>query len=147
VRLRLIAREFVGFERAFARQIASYRETHPAVDVDLEYLDVPPLYDTMVSRRGALSGHYDLFLAVTDWLPNLMQDGLVLCLDDYLEHSPPRRGKRLLELRGHLPSRSDRVRPTRRPPPYDAHRHESGGMTCRAPSTSRPRSWLTTWMC
>jgi multiple sugar transport system substrate-binding protein len=89
VRLRLIAREFVGFERAFARQIASYRETHPDVEVDFEYLDVPPLYDTMVSRRGALSGHYDLFLAVTDWLPNLMQDGLVLCLDDYLKHSPP----------------------------------------------------------
>ena len=59
MRLRLIARELVGFEQASARQIASYRETHPDVDVDFEYLDVPPLYDTMVSRRGALSGHYD----------------------------------------------------------------------------------------
>jgi multiple sugar transport system substrate-binding protein len=89
VRLRLVAREFVGFQRALARQVASHHEAHPEVDVDFEFLDVPPLYDTMVTQHGALSGRYDLFLAVTDWLPSLMQDGLVLCLDDYLERSPP----------------------------------------------------------
>src|SRR5439155_25466408 len=47
------------------------------------------LYHTMVSERGTLSGRYDLFLAVTGWLPSLMRDGLVLCLDEYLRHSPP----------------------------------------------------------
>jgi multiple sugar transport system substrate-binding protein len=88
-RLRLISRQFVGFERAFGRQIAAYRARQPQVEIACEYTDVPPLFDTMVTRGGALSGDYDLFLAVTDWLPLLMRDGLVLPLDDRLRADPP----------------------------------------------------------
>ncbi len=87
--LRLISREFVGFERAFARQLADYRREHPDFEMDFEYLDVPRLFETMVDQRGALGDTQDLFLAVTDWLPQLMRDGLVLCLDDYLKADPP----------------------------------------------------------
>jgi multiple sugar transport system substrate-binding protein len=89
VTLSLIARQFVGFERAFARQVAAYRVEHPQAEVRFEYLDVPPLYDRMVEQRGALDGQHDLFLAVTDWLPRLMRDGLIVCLDDYLQSDPP----------------------------------------------------------
>ena len=69
--LNLIAREFVGFERAFARQLAAYGVEHPGADVPFEYLDVPPLYNTIVEQRGTLHGRDDLFLAVTDLLPDL----------------------------------------------------------------------------
>ena len=69
--LNLIAREFVGFERAFARQLAAYRVEQPQAELRFDYLDVPPLYTRMVEQRGALDGQHDLFLAVTDWLPLL----------------------------------------------------------------------------
>ncbi len=87
--LSLIYREFVGFERAFRRQIQAYQQAHPEVAFRLEAHDVPSLYAKMTAQRGALSGQYDLFLAVTDWLPELIRDGLVIPLDDYLRNDPP----------------------------------------------------------
>lgn len=87
--LNLIYREFVGFERAFRRQLKAYQEQQPDVTIQFESHDVPPLYEKMVAQRGCLSGQYDLFLAVTDWLPELMRDGLVTCIDDFLREAPP----------------------------------------------------------
>lgn len=88
-RIELIYREFVGFERALTRQLQAYREYHPEFNVQFEAHDVPELYDKMIAQGGALSGQYDLFLAVTDWLPELMRGGLITCLDDYLREDPP----------------------------------------------------------
>ena len=87
--LSLVAREFVGFERALRRQFAAYQATHPDVTLTLDFLDLPPLFESMVEQGGAQRGTHDLFLAVTDWLPRLMRDEHVLPLDDYLAHDPP----------------------------------------------------------
>src|SRR5262245_39941176 len=88
--LNLIYRVFDGFARAFEAQTDAYREHNPTFTLGLEALDVPPLYARMLTGGGCLSGEYDLFLAVTDWLPELMRDHLVLPLNDYLAaDSPP----------------------------------------------------------
>lgn len=87
--LRLIYRRFDGFERAFGEQAAALQERVPGFELRLEALDVPPLYRRMVAERGCLGDGNDLFLAVTDWLPELMRDGLVAPLDDFLAQAPP----------------------------------------------------------
>lgn len=88
-RLRLIHREFVGFTRALARQEEAYRLAHPDVSITYRALDVPQLYDAMVTRRGCFGDSVDLFLAVTDWLPALIQSGAIVPLDRYLAEDPP----------------------------------------------------------
>lgn len=87
--LNLIYRKFDGFQRAFAEQAAAFREIEPGFGLRLEAQDVPPLYRRMVAERGCLGDGYDLFLAVTDWLPELVRDELVTPLDDFLAESPP----------------------------------------------------------
>jgi len=87
--LNLIYRVFDGFDQALTRQAADYQTSQPGFALHLESLDVPSLYDTMIANRGCLSGNYDLFLAVTDWFPELIRDGLVLPLDDRLRRDPP----------------------------------------------------------
>lgn len=87
--LNLVYRVFDGFDRAFARQADAYAAAHPGFVLDRESLPVPPLYARMVTEGGCRSGRYDLFLAITDWLPELMRDGLVAPLDDFLAADPP----------------------------------------------------------
>ena len=87
--MKLIYRVFDGFERAFTQQAAAYAQTHPGFALDLAALDVPPLYDKMIAKRGCLTDEYDLFLAVTDWFPELIRDRLVTPLDEYLRADPP----------------------------------------------------------
>ncbi|GAA2756458.1 ABC transporter substrate-binding protein [Actinopolymorpha rutila] len=89
-RLRLVYREFTGFEKAFGRQVAAFRETHPGVDVELVPADIPELYRQMVEGPGCESGEWDLFLCNTDWLPTLMERGALRRLDPHLDAAPPR---------------------------------------------------------
>jgi len=87
--LRLAYREFVGFARALARQGAAYAEQAPGFRLESRAFDVPQLYDELVSRRGARSSRYDLCMVVTDWLPELIRNGMLLPLDPYLAADPP----------------------------------------------------------
>jgi multiple sugar transport system substrate-binding protein len=87
--LSLIYRVFDGFDRSFGQQIEAFRETNPDVTFRLESLDVPPLHARMIAGGGCRGGDYDLFLAVTDWLPELIQDGHLRPLSDLLLTDPP----------------------------------------------------------
>jgi multiple sugar transport system substrate-binding protein len=87
--LNLIYRQFEGFQHALSRQIAAYRDRHPETDIAISALDVQPLYEAMVAGGGAKRGDADLFLAVTDWLPELIRDGHIACLDDDLATDAP----------------------------------------------------------
>jgi multiple sugar transport system substrate-binding protein len=86
----LIYRQFDGFQHALTQQIAAYRQHRPEAEIAISALDVQPLYETMVAGGGAKRGDADLFMAVTDWLPELIRDGHIDCLDDYLAVDPPR---------------------------------------------------------
>ena len=87
--LRLIYRIFDGFDRSFGEQVAAFRQARPEVTFELEALDVPPLHAGMIAGGGCRRGDYDLFLAVTDWLPELMRDGHLRPLDSFLAADPP----------------------------------------------------------
>ena len=86
--LRLISRQFVGFERSFSRQAKAFVEAG-GTEVVTEFLEVEDLYDRMVSRKGCLTSDFDLILAVTDWYPTLIAQGALVPLDPLLKADPP----------------------------------------------------------
>jgi multiple sugar transport system substrate-binding protein len=87
--LRIKYRSFDGFERALAEQTAHFAALHPGVGFELSHAGPEELYAEMIERGGAQRGEYDLMLALTDWLPDLMRRGGLLPLDDRLASAPP----------------------------------------------------------
>ncbi len=82
-------RSFDGFERALAGQTAHFTALRPDVSFELSHAGPEELYEEMVAHGGAAGGRYDLMLALTDWLPDLMQRGGLRAIDDYLAADPP----------------------------------------------------------
>lgn len=87
--LKLISREFSGFEASFAAQAAHFEGLHDEWRMDRDFEELHHLYDRMIMAQEAKTGDYDLFLCVTDWLPEAIRDGLLTPLDDYLRQDPP----------------------------------------------------------
>ncbi len=87
--LNLTYRSFDGFDRAFDAQVAAFRALHPDVAVALSHAGPEELYHELVAGGGVRDGACDVMLALTDWLPELMRDGGLLRLDDYLAADPP----------------------------------------------------------
>jgi multiple sugar transport system substrate-binding protein len=87
--LSLKYRTFDGFERALATQTAHFAALRPDVHFALSHGGPEELYAEMVEGGGAQGGGYDLMLALTDWLPRLMERGALRPLDDFLAAAPP----------------------------------------------------------
>jgi multiple sugar transport system substrate-binding protein len=87
--LKIKYRTFDGFERALARQTAHFSALHPEVNFELSHAGPEELYEEMVHGGGAQAGHYDVMLALTDWLPDLMRRDGLLPLDAFLAADPP----------------------------------------------------------
>ncbi|WP_248927515.1 extracellular solute-binding protein [Paenibacillus hamazuiensis] len=88
-RLKLISREFAGFEASFGVQAQHFENLHPGWKIDREFEEIHRLYERMLVEKEALSGRHDLFLCVTDWLPEAIRQGYLLPLDGYLREDPP----------------------------------------------------------
>lgn len=88
-KLNILYRVFDGFERSFAAQAAAYRQQHPDVDFNIVPIDPEKLYEVMIRDRGALKADWDIVLALTDWLPELMKIGGLARLNDHIEAQPP----------------------------------------------------------
>ncbi len=43
----------------------------------------------MIAENGARDGLADIFLCVTDWLPEAIRGGMITCLDPFLAQNPP----------------------------------------------------------
>ncbi len=87
--LRLVSREFGGFEESFKRQAQHFQELHPEWELEREFVEIHSLFEDMVQRKGVEEDDYDLFLCVTDWLPELFEKGGLTPLNEYLEKDPP----------------------------------------------------------
>jgi multiple sugar transport system substrate-binding protein len=87
-RLKLISREFAGFEASFQVQADRF-ESLTGWKVDREFEEIHRLYDRMFTGKEALTETHDLFLCVTDWLPEAIEQGVLIPLDDYLRQDPP----------------------------------------------------------
>ncbi len=86
--LKVIARAFEGFERAFARQAAAFRAAG-GPEVEFEFLDIEAIYERMIAGDGCHNGAADVLMLVTDWYPQLLQEGALAPLDDLLAAEPP----------------------------------------------------------
>ena len=89
MKLKLISREFDAFAQAFHRHAEAFCAVNPGVEIEQEFLEIHAHYEKMVLNGGAATDQYDLFLCVTDWLPEAMQRGLLAPIDDYLNDDPP----------------------------------------------------------
>ena len=89
MKLRLISREFDAFAQAFTRHAEAFTAENPGVEIEREYLEIHAHYDKMVAGGGALTDEYDLFLCVTDWMPEAMAKGLLTPIDSFLAADPP----------------------------------------------------------
>lgn len=87
--LRLAVRDQDAFERAFDAQIAAYEATNPDVKIERHSFGIEEHFERFIEHKGALNGEFDLFLSVTDWIPQAARDGLFEPLDDYLANDPP----------------------------------------------------------
>lgn len=89
MKLRLVSREFEGFERSFGHQIAEFKKQHPSIEIEADFLDLATLHKEMLSDGGAKAGSADIFLCVTDWLPEAIQAEALTPLNTYIESEPP----------------------------------------------------------
>lgn len=87
--LKIKYRTFDGFERAIAEQTAHFSAQHPGVGFELSHGGPEALYAEMVEHGGAQRGDYDLVLALTDWLPDLIRRGGLRPINDFLASDPP----------------------------------------------------------
>ncbi|MDQ0272358.1 extracellular solute-binding protein [Cytobacillus purgationiresistens] len=87
--LSLVSREFVGFEKSFQLQADHFAAIHPEMQVNRTFWEIHTLYDRMVTEQKVFSADHDLFLCVTDWLPELIKMKGLVPLNTYLENDPP----------------------------------------------------------
>jgi multiple sugar transport system substrate-binding protein len=88
-RLHVKYRTFDGFERALSAQTTHFATQHPDVRFELSHAGPEQLYAEMLEQGQARSGRYDLMLALTDWLPDLIRRGGLRPIDEYLAADPP----------------------------------------------------------
>ena len=87
--LSLAYRQFGGFERALTQQAQAYAKFVPGFALAMAPFDVQDLYRELTRGDGCRSGRYDLVMAPTDWLPELMQLRLLQPLNELLAADPP----------------------------------------------------------
>ena len=87
--MRVAFRTFSAFEAPLRRQVEAFEAAHPGTHVELHDFDFPALHALMVDGDGLLGGEWDAFLCASDWLPTLIADGKLLCIDPLLEAAPP----------------------------------------------------------
>ncbi|WP_067935121.1 ABC transporter substrate-binding protein [Alicyclobacillus kakegawensis] len=91
MKLRLLSRAFDGFERSFNEQIRTFKELHQDVEIEVDFIEISELERRVVYGEDR-NVDYDVLLANTDWLPALVRDRKILCLDTYLKNVPERIG-------------------------------------------------------
>lgn len=89
MKLKLISREYDAFAHAFQRHAEAFCAANPDVEIEHEFVDIHTLYDRMIGASEASGDQYDLFLCVTDWLPEAMERGLLSPIDAQLLNDPP----------------------------------------------------------
>lgn len=88
-RLRLATRSQDTFENAFAAQIEDFRRGHPGIEIEVVARPIHDHYAAMVRDGEAGKGDFDLFLCVTDWLPEAIEKGLISPLTERIAQDPP----------------------------------------------------------
>jgi multiple sugar transport system substrate-binding protein len=88
--LRLLARPFQGFEVALQEQIDSFTEaTDTDVEIERVHKPLAEIHEELIQDRGFEDGEYDIFLCLSDWLPSMVDKGLVDPITSDVQDAPP----------------------------------------------------------
>jgi multiple sugar transport system substrate-binding protein len=88
--LRVITLDFIAFRKALAKQVELFNRHFRDFKVEMEFVaSYQELYDLMIEKGGVFSGKYDIFLCLTDWLPELVKMEGLMPLDPYIRQNPP----------------------------------------------------------
>ena len=87
--LRIAVRRFDPFNNAIARQFASFLDA-TGVDAAIEavQMDLVPLHETLIARRGLASGEWDIAFLNTDWLAEAVDAQLLEDLTPHMARAP-----------------------------------------------------------
>lgn len=83
--LRLLGREFEGFDRSLTAQLGSITD----LPAKYELVEISDLERSVLHGDATSSGEVDVLMLVTDWLPALIESGRLLPLDEYFAERPP----------------------------------------------------------
>jgi multiple sugar transport system substrate-binding protein len=88
-KLRIAVRRFGPFESAIARQFEDFVAT-TGVDATLDAvaMDLNPLHESAIAQRGLASGEWDIAFLNTDWLAEVVAEGLVEDLSPHMARAP-----------------------------------------------------------
>ncbi len=87
--LRVAAFDNEGFRSALTKQTEIFHRNFGDCKVEIDYIaPYGKLYRTMIGEGGVFSGEYDVFLCLTDWLPQLIINGGLAPLDALMAASP-----------------------------------------------------------
>ncbi|MEC3909250.1 sugar ABC transporter substrate-binding protein [Sphingobium sp. CR2-8] len=87
--LRIAVRRFGPFESAIVKQFADFRAT-AGIEADIEpvAMDLNPLHDAIIARRGLATGEWDIAFMATDWLAQAQGEGLLEDLTPLMARAP-----------------------------------------------------------
>lgn len=87
--LSIAVRCFAPFERAIVRQFDAFvAATGVDARIELTVLDLNPLHDAIIARRGLGDGAFDIAFMATDWLAEAQMAGLLEDLAPHLARAP-----------------------------------------------------------
>jgi len=88
-KLRIAVRRFGPFESAIAAQFADFAHSH-GVEAELETvpMDLNPLHESAIAKRGLATGAWDIAFLNTDWLAEAVADDLLEDLTPHMARAP-----------------------------------------------------------
>lgn len=89
VNLNFVGLKALAYERALEKQIEYFNKEFGDYEVNLDLLDYPELYEEMITNKGVLSDEYDVFLTLTEWVPELVKMEALTPLNHFVAENPP----------------------------------------------------------
>lgn len=86
--LRLLARPFEGFEQALGQQIAAFTENRNVI-IERDHRPLPEIHSELIEGGGLAESKYDLFLCLSDWIPESASRDLLTPIDSRLDATAP----------------------------------------------------------
>lgn len=87
--LRLITLDYSGFKNALKRQAELFYKEFKEYRIEMNFIaPYEKLYEAMIRKKGVFSEEYDIFLCLTDWMPELIKMKGLTPLNHYIEKNP-----------------------------------------------------------
>ena len=86
--LRIAIRSFADFQAAITAQIATYRDLHPEIEVEVVAFDLPNLEKAVLGSGGLRAGGSDLAIFPTDWIGSAINTAAIENLTPWMQSNP-----------------------------------------------------------